>query len=257
MRFPKNIICLVFLFSLFENKGFNNEFTLLTTLYNEKNLERISEYEYALTKNLMLSCIKKIIIFYENFNEYSFINKLLEEHTDKLEIIPIDSRPSFSSFFDFANKNLKTKKVIIANADIYFDRSLKLLNYKYLANSLISLNRYEDLPDQIKMLDIGLKIGNDFYSFSADTWIFCSPIKVKISEQFLLGTSHCEKFLNDVLKYKLTLKNPALDIKSYHVHNSKIRNYEIKDNYSNYPFIFLKATKVIDKPKMIIKNPKN
>lgn len=256
MDLLKKFTFMIFFFFLSIQLGQADEFILMTTLYNEKNKDRISEYEYVLNKNLNTPSIKKIIIFFEGYNEYSFINKILEKNSEFLEIIPISSRPSFSSLFNYANENFRMEKIIIANADIYFDETLELLTNAYLADSFISLNRYDKLPDRTVMFENGLKIKGDLYSLSADAWIFSSPIEAKISEEFLLGTSACEKFLNEILKYNIKLKNPAFDIKAYHVHNSNIRNYKSEDQYPNYPFVFVKATKLIDKPKILIKRLK-
>jgi hypothetical protein len=234
---------------------FSNDFILMTTLYNEKNDIRKNEFLYTLEKNINSGNFEKIIIFFEKLENECFISELVNRIGSQLvEIVPINSRPSFSFLFGYANQNYIGKKVVISNADIYFDNSLKKIDNKYLYNSLVSLNRYDLvnlIESKARMMKCGIEKKRRFYSFSADSWIFLSPIHVKISDVFLMGTMFCEKFINNFIQHKITIKNPSLDVKSFHVHNSEIRNYKFEDKYPQYRQVHVKVTRLNEVPEII------
>ena len=64
--------------------------------------------------------------------------------------------------------------------------------------------------------------------FSQDTWIFKGPVK-KMDGNFQLGYPRCDQCIAyEIKKAGYILHNPSRQIKTYHLHNSKIRNYSFK-----------------------------
>jgi len=201
------------------------EFNLLTTLYNENNEKRLKEYKKCFKENLKNKHIKKIFVFFENYNEtqkYSFLKD------SKIQIIPIKSRPTYKFYFDFANKYLKEELIIISNTDIFFDDSLSYLNKVDFKNKVFALTRY-NVPEY--------KGKWKRHERSHDSWIFKSPFK-EINANIKLGVPGCD---NEVLilfkKNNIQVINPSLTIKSWHVHLDDKRNYTESSYKGSYKIV--------------------
>lgn len=221
-----------------------SQFTLITTLFNERDPVRIDEYKECLKKNLENTHIEKIVVLFEDNQgliekKKSLKNNLLSLQSAKIEVRLISHRPSFNEIFSLANSDFSEKNIIYANADIYFDDSLGLLKNDNLDNSLICLSRYDLLNDNWQSANNGFRIKDIKYKASFDTWIFKSPLKLNIPEKFKPGLWGCEKFVNIAIEAGMHLSNPSKDIKSYHLHGSCVRHYAVEDKYMDYKFIYL------------------
>ncbi|MDR3646389.1 MAG: hypothetical protein P4L22_02495 [Candidatus Babeliales bacterium] len=194
----------------------DNRFVLLTSLYNETNLDRISEYIICLEANLRNKMIKKIHVMYDNSkddDECILFNYLMKR---KVIIKPINKRPTYEDCFNLSNLLYPNSKIIISNADIYFDETLNLLSNYNLTNIFIGLTRWNININETPTL---------YHKLSQDSWIFCTPIK-KFKSDFELGVLGCDNALIDHVKSNnfITI-NPCLSIKTYHLQLSGIRNY--------------------------------
>lgn len=206
-----------------DNKENNKKLILITSLYNESNPARIEEYRYCLNLNLDNSSIKKIHIMYDTVkdnNDNQILNYLKSKKF--IDITYIKGRPTFGFIFDLANRLYQNEKIIIANADIYFDKSLdKLLNYD-LNNKFLILSRWDIEKDKsIKACFQKLEWG-----YGSDAWIFRSPIKRFRDDNFELGMWACDTRLTyQASKSNLKVLNPSYSIMCYHYHLSDLRNY--------------------------------
>ena len=207
----------------------HNKFVLITSLYNENDNRRIQEYFYCLKRNNKHPSIKKIHVVYDTSKDTKTNNNKIIDFLKKRSSITITythGRPTFNFLFDLANTHYNGKKIIVSNADIYFDQSLKLLNNFDLTNKFLSLTRWEVLATG-KLFPIFLSHAGPF---GADTWIFNSPIEKFQDLNFGLGTSDCDfRIIYQAYKSNLTVLNPCLDIKCCHMHLSNIRHYPIED----------------------------
>lgn len=232
-------------------------FVLITTLYNEKDPVRLEEYTECLSKNLHNPYIEKIVVLFEDASNLPEEKKQLKKtlthsEVDKVQLYYIQSRPSFQDIIDVANKFCGSN-IIFANADIYFDESLKSFTQHPLDNFLVCLSRYDLIDDRWQSAANGFTIGKTRYKASFDSWIFKSPLNIKIPHQFKPGIWGCEKFANYAIKAGYRLINPSNEIKSYHVHGSFIRNYESIDIFNQLPFVYLPETNIKDvKPPLAL-----
>ena len=147
---------------------------------------------------------QKLILYSERFSEkYS---KLLKH--EKVIAVERGKRTFFSEYFDYANKNLIDKVVVIANSDIYFDHTIGLLKDADLEGVFICLAKYEGIPP--KLWDPNI---------SQDVWAFSTPIRV-LDSHFTNGCPGCD----NVLAYfahsaGMQVINPCLSIIAYHLDN--------------------------------------
>lgn len=217
----------------------NHGFILMTTLYNEKNIARQKEFLECFQKNRASLLIEKIIILYEGYSADSLIQMILKEDEEncKTSIIYIQKRPCFSDFFRIANENYKGRKIIICNADIYFDSSLGMISESDLDNTLICLTRWTLKNDgqcyatlanynasRYEEVKWSKKLQPKWFSSSYDSWIFLAPIR-EFNADMLIGTLGCEKVGYHAYLSGMNVMNPALSILTYHKHDSEIRTY--------------------------------
>lgn len=178
---------------------------LITTYHHDE--QRVSEYIYCLEQNLQNPVIENIIILEES--------PLPIQH-DKIHTIHIDQRPTYSEIFSFCNKFLPASIVILANADIYYDSTLRHIQEVDLSGTMIALSRYED-PHHDRPI-----VGPN----SQDTWILKTPINIKNAD-YTQGVMGCDgKIAYHASNSGYKVYNPCYTIKSYHFHNSQVRHYD-------------------------------
>lgn len=204
-------------------------FTLITTLYSEQNEHRIKEYLHCLERNLNNQHVDEIVILYEKKKNDDLFLGVLEKKNVK--IVHINRRPTFRFIFEYTNRELPDKKIVVLNADIYFSisRGLNLMDTVDLSDRFIVLTRYnkveyiEHLGKTIgvEIKDEGIKLRSQHkLGYSIDCWIYRTPLKITFRCDYLLGTNRCDSCLNFQLKYfsDYTVYNPCLDIISIHEH---------------------------------------
>lgn len=214
----------------------HNRYVLLTMLYNETNPLRIQEYQTCILKNKNHPLIKEIHVFYDTSvdAENNEILSFLEQ--EKIGITPIYGRATYGDFFEFAAKEYPHERIILCNADIYFNETLYQLDTFPLENTLIALTRWNVRQNGTLDLEKYGKLRIYDNEFSQDTWIFQSPLNIPGAERIPLGFFQCDSALAYLAKRCLNLKviNPCLSIKTCHLHHSEIRHYDkrAKRNWS-------------------------
>lgn len=222
-------------------------------MYEEENPLRISELVTCFKKNLNHSLIEKIFVFFERKKDiYNELYEYIKTVTNKVEIIVIKERPTFRTFFEFANEKLKEKNIIIANTDIYFDKTLnRIKNYDF-TNKFFVLTRW-NLADDFRLYLQVRK--NPFYPWkkinkrkliktpdlcntkSIDTWIFKAPIEINFDCDIKFGVYKCDSLLNYNLLQKAASEpfqifNPCLSIRACHL-DKNVKN-KIREEYKEY-----------------------
>jgi hypothetical protein len=220
------LIILSFLFFFYSTNSKIEKFVLITFLYNETNEKRAQEYETCFKKNLVHQSISKIHVIYDpskDNNNNKILNFLKEKN---IQLSYLNDRPTFEYAFNLANTSYPDTKIILANADIFFDESLQLLENISLKNLFLVLTRWDITKNNPRL--------RQCYD-SQDVWIFSTPLKKFNNSTFQLGTIACE----GIIQYQarsagLEVINPSLEIKTFHLHNSNKRNFtlSISDKHS-------------------------
>lgn len=209
-------------------------FSLLTTLYNEKDPNRCQEYITCLERNISDQNIESIIVFYEKETDNDYIYRWLQQNNIILKLI--DRKPTFHDLFEYSNRNLRSRKIIISNADIYFDEEagLNLLSDLSLTGKFLVLTRYNKMAHLSKLLSAypeqtgitietrdGLLRSQHLNGSSIDSWIFKTPLVLDFKSDYTLGRVSCDSCLNHQLKRSkfVSAYNPCLDVISIHEHN--------------------------------------
>lgn len=211
---------------------------LIINYYNCLNLERKKEYEFCLKKNLENEYIKKIILITDFIYNLDFIvfNK---EKLIQINLLPEANKLTYKEALDFANNYCKDNICILSNSDIYFDKSLSIINNVSLKNKFFGLSRYEHDNYQI---------GKFAPYYSQDSWIFKSPVNINTNRlNFPFGEIGCDgKIAYEFYKDKYIVSNPCISIKSFHVHKTNFRTYK-KINQIPKPYVWMFACKINEK----------
>ncbi len=136
--------------------------------------------------------------------------------------------------------------VVFANADICIDTaSWRQLWDVDLTDVCLALLRY-DVPDS------GLKSEAKIFgprADSQDTWVIRACDVKKRGEDILksmdirFGQMGCDNaFALEIFRKKFLVVNPCLSLKTYHYHNSGVRNYKREDVVNNPFFMYCNPT---------------
>ena len=120
----------------------SHKYKLITTLYNEQNDKRIQEYITCMKRNLTHPLIDEIHVLYDSSkdNDKNYILKFLQDNNINISFIA--SRPTYRYCFEYANKAFPNFRVILSNADIFFNDTLTPLNNFDLNNTILCLTRW-------------------------------------------------------------------------------------------------------------------
>jgi hypothetical protein len=190
---------------------------LITSYYRTGNNDRDYEIDHVLIKNLNSNLFEKIILFCD-----SNCRPLLEDN--RLEFIDTLKRSTYLDFFKTGNL-YENKIIIIANSDIFFDESINL-SEKYVKNGeeILALTRYEYNYNKYQYKEDfkGMIMGCD----SQDSWVYLSPLYIdNMDIDFGLGVPGCDNRIAYELSKNYIVKNPSFSIRTYHFHESNVRNY--------------------------------
>lgn len=189
---------------------------LFLSYYLDKNKDRQRELDECLFRNIENPLINEIHLLLEYPSDEELITdkKIITAH--------IKSRPSYSVFFDYINSiNPAPNDIsILANSDIYFDDTLSLLG-KYSDKQVLALCRYDIKDNKAVFMNSW---------DSQDTWIFKGKIRQVPDSDFSLGKAGCDNAIaNRLERAGYSVINPSRTIKTYHLHETQVHNYNPND----------------------------
>lgn len=207
----------------YSNTIYYDKINLITQYYIPKESIRLKEILNCIKANIKNKFIDNIYLLHDN--EEDFIIR-----HEKIKYINVNTRLKYQTCIDFINKNNISGYVVIANSDIFFDKTIKII-FKlnlHLEKIFICLSRHEIFFKTI------------FSNASQDSWFFHTNFIPKNNDyNYTLGYPGCDHcFAYKLYKENFKLVNIPYDLKSYHLHKSKERNYSINTYYDDYCFIF-------------------
>jgi hypothetical protein len=188
---------------------------------------RMAEYEICLNENIKNPNIDFIVLFIDSLG-FDPNEKFLQ--SPKLRVVRRPDRMTYQDFFTFASAEYPNQICAIANADIILGSDISGITSEYIQRKFLALTRW-DLKKQSDgtFQSIFFENPRKIAQASQDTWIFLSPITIHGSN-FTLGKPGCDnKIAHLARKSGLIVTNPSLAIKTYHLHESGIRNYSGRD----------------------------
>lgn len=224
------------------------QFHLYNNYYVDRTPNRQYELEQCFIRNIICSEIDKIIVVMSKTHQMHFVQMMLrnnlESHSKKIKVVLSDERPTYRDWFSITRKYSDIDSIsCISNSDIFFtnEEIKKIKNFDYGINNCIALSRW----DIIDINDLSKSIIYD-RSDSQDAWIKRGSFIDIPDAKFTLGIAGCDNRIAYLLEqsgYKLT--NPCYSIKSYHLHNSNVRNYINRSHIERLPPPYLSVNPTI------------
>ena len=215
---------------------------LVTQYYRPAKAQRRQEIDLCLKKNLACNFIDRVVLLNESECANQFACKKLEEIIIKKRLTYADV---IRWIYEKAPANIL---VTFANADIYFDdASLRLLWSTDLQDvpKFLALLRWDDVPGKQPVL-FGPRAD------SQDAW-FISSTAVKALKwdwsalEFPFGKGGCDNAITiEMFKNRFLVSNPAMTLKTYHVHSSGVRTYDPRDIVDKPAYLYIEPTGLHD-----------
>uniref|UniRef100_A0A6C0DIW9 Glycosyltransferase n=1 Tax=viral metagenome TaxID=1070528 RepID=A0A6C0DIW9_9ZZZZ len=220
---------------ILERHGGPEPLVLIQQLYKSPNKTRNKELQKCLRKNLENPYIDEILLFIEGKDVEVPVDK-------KIKQVPMKSRLSYANCIDAIQKVVGPGKLVVfANADIYLEKSWKAIWSVNMKDIFFALLRWEEVDGKEPTL-FGPR--ND----SQDTWAIHSDSVLNKTwnlDAFNIpfGKAGCDNaILVEFLRNKFKIINPAMSLKTIHVHASEIRNYEKTDIIDRPIYMFVKPS---------------
>jgi hypothetical protein len=197
---------------------------LVTQYYRPEKARRAKEIDECLRQNVVCPYVDRIVLL----NEAPDIP--LPVTSPKITATSIGGRLTLQAvvrwIYDEAPKG---SLVVFANSDIYLDDTWRTLWSVDMTNKFFSLLRWNDDPAGGEPTLFGPRPD------SQDTWVVAADsVKVRAWDWAALdipfGKGGCDNAFNvEFLRQKFLVVNPAISLKTHHVHASEIRNYDPRD----------------------------
>ena len=207
----------------------NNKINLLYQFFIHNDARRNVELRRCLSINVKNKFIDNIYLL----NEKIYTNKELGIKSNKIKQININKRIEYKDIFKYILDNKIIGYNIFINADIFFNKTINLIKYSdiHLNKKIITLLRYD-----YKLFHKPKLFGPRYDSH--DTWIIHSNFNITKKQlnifDFEFGKPGCDNkllYLMKILGYEII--NDPLLIKTYHYHETEIRDYSSKDLIKN------------------------
>lgn len=231
---------------------------LITQFFRHSDDKRFEEIKECLTRNCACPYIDTIVLLNEadlSSHWQSKKGKNLMPGSEKIKQVLINKRLGYVDFLKYVKESVPANTyTILCNADIYFEDSIVDLYRINMMNKMLGLLRW-DVGENGKSEDATL-FGPR--ADSQDAWIFLSNTIQsrqwkKDTYNFHLGQPGCDNaFAGHILRQGILLCNPALTFKSFHIHQSGVRNYSKSDYIKSDLYINLIPTYLVNTKQIIV-----
>lgn len=207
---------------------------LFVSYYKDGSAERQKELDFCLEHNIKNKLFSRIFVFSET--------KDLPKVASRKNVTVIDC-PRRTYFADYVNciKKFKLNKSwnIVANSDIFFSDTLKLLNqHLFPKNIFFALSRHDVTFESTYEFTATLHRHSD----SQDAWIMYGNPEDNVTDKknflkflwVLLGKAGCDNRFAWVFHHFLfRVINPCFEIKIYHYHTSDVKHYIPEERFTD------------------------
>lgn len=209
--------------------------TFFKGVYHKK---RVEELIFSLKRNINLKSVSKVHILWEDVNPLTLFNHSMNH---KIKLLRLNMQPTYQKLFEYANSILPQNSIaIIANADIYFDKTLECLrpSANKTVNKMIALTRRHSPRCGKRSDHKGIRDLCLHYIGSHDAFLFKIPLKVSkdmlnnlnFTQNVGMGVENrvLYEFQRAEESYRYKVYNPCQLIHGFHLHCSGERTYKRK-----------------------------
>jgi len=201
---------------------------LFSSQYPEANPIRAAELLTCLNTNLDNHFIDEVALLLEQAFLAPAVHAKQRTRTN-------DGRPKYNDFQSWVQElpPLESDVTILANSDIYFDKSLIALAEALKPGQVAALSRWDVQPDGRAVLFER----ND----SQDAWVFKGPLR-NVQADFPVGVPRCDnRFLYELKRAGYEVINPSYSVRAYHLHAGQRSEYKTEqlDHFVDPPYAYL------------------
>lgn len=184
-----------------------------TSWYNEKHEARRAELETCVRNCLESPDLDMVYLLCEGGARFPVEHPKLVQH-------PVEERPTYNRFFEFANQVSHSGDVcLISNTDIFPAPATRQFFDFLKQDQCWALSRWDVQQNG----DIIHHKRRD----SMDVWGFRAPIRTNIKGDFFMGVAGCDDSINCWIKEAgYDISNPSCDVQFCHLHLTGVHNYD-------------------------------
>jgi len=196
---------------------------------------RESEYSHCFRENLSRDYVNRIHILLVNPDDEIHFKSLAGEYEYKCKFIPFGRQPHYKDFIQYAYTIDDNRILCIMNGDILLDKQLPfdLIKKNVKDLNMFGITRHEYSGETHSICNIYTCQLIHEYKGSHDMFIIHTPISKNIKLEdidFKQNTYGAENIFQRTLKNAgYSFKNPAFQIKGFHLH----KNIVYFESYNN------------------------
>lgn len=204
---------------------------LVTGFYEVQHEPRMKELNRALRKNLEHPLIQKVVLVQEDDPVFRDADHALHMINTKAKVHKLKRRGTFADFFAIAAEQSDPgDRIIVCNADVWFDDTLALLTHdlfvappdrasKNARPRIMAISRHWPQPDGTLKLEPTAPI-------SQDAWVWIAPGPSGAEYAFHAGALGCDNVLVRLFREQgFDVRNPSYSVHVIHEHESKFVKY--------------------------------
>lgn len=221
---------------------------LYTSDYFCKDIKRRREIRSVIQSNLLVSCIKKIVILWENYELLTDTEKKEYEYLDhsKIDVVNWKKRQTYDDFYKHSKEHYPNDIILVSNSDILFDKTLSRVHeLNFNPKQWYVLTRWERISKEDKSIYSPPFQSRPDMNWSYDCYLFKHPCQLNTETIHIeVGVGGCDTYLVKklIVDNRIKVDNPMLDIRCWHVDYRQEENvekdYVLKENYNrrdDYP----------------------
>jgi hypothetical protein len=211
----------------------NDDIYLINQFYMDIDKTRLQETRMTLKLNISLRLFKNIYLLNEKIYTQEELD-LPKIEMSNIEQINIKKRLTYSDVFKFVKSYNLNGYIVIANSDIFFDKSIINVRNTSLSKkkAFYALSRFEYFKQYGNKLNLCKLVTNTYWT--QDVWIFhtdflINPEQIKLCD-FQFGKVGCDnKIAYLFYSFGFTVYNEPYIIKTYHNHSEQYRNQKERE----------------------------
>lgn len=204
----------------------------ITQTYRTINTQRQKELDECLTRNLECPYISRVVLLNETENAPK--HPKIEEHV-------IGKRITYASVIRWIYESAPEDAIVVfANADIYIDETWRHLWSIDMTDVALALLRWDVKAGKAALF--GPRAD------SQDTWaISAASVKKRTWDWNTVGIPFgqggCDNAIAfELFKQKFLVVNPALTLKTYHLHESGLRTYDPRNIVDKNAYLYIQPS---------------
>ena len=245
--------------SIWQPAAPRSQFHIVLQLWKPTSEHRWKELQACLFNNVINPLISKVHIFLDGADAAEAYAEYPASLKAKLTIFPLTERLTYKFAMQYMSTLPSGDYAALINSDIYFNETIYHLWNANFKNTCIALLRYNATLNYAMKKEGAAQpeifIGKTYpRPDSQDTWIFQVDDLVEHKQKesweelnFRMGIPGCDNTIaGELIRRRWMVSNPAFTIKTIHIQDEGIRNYNVMQTVSLGVYALLAPVSITD-----------